>query len=162
MHHCAIVRRMLHGGCALHVAWQVRVACCMTGVRCVRYDRCTLHGAWQVRVHLFEELLDTWQLFGRAEVTVPAPPTRHLSARGVGTHEVLTGTHGVVTGSHTTILSDSPTTLHSHRGRYSRRGVLGSTHSLTSRPDLSSRGSDCFDQSGPPSSTIRRSQCPGA
>ncbi len=65
----------------------------MTGVRCMRYDRSTLHGAWQVCVHLFEELLDAWQLFGRAEVTVPAPPTRHLSARGV-----LTGTHGAVTG----------------------------------------------------------------
>jgi hypothetical protein len=56
------------------------------------HDRCTLHGGRQVCVHLFEELLDTWQLFGRAEVTVPAPPTRHLPARGV-----LTGTHGVVT-----------------------------------------------------------------
>ena len=89
-------------------------ACCMTGVRGMPHDRCTLHGAWQVCVHLFEELLDTWQLFGRAEVTVPAPPTRHLSARGVLTRysRVLMGQSQVTAYSRHTHRVPAPPPRH--------------------------------------------------
>ena len=86
----------------------------MTGVRGMPHDRCTLHGAWQVCVHLFEELLDTWQLFGRAEVTVPAPPTRHLSARGVLTRysRVLMGQSQVTAYSRRTHGAPAPPPRH--------------------------------------------------